>query len=53
MVSWLFARGLAKLWLSTDANMRAQRFYEAKAWQFKGILADGEAMYELYNPQAP
>ena len=53
MVAWLFARGLAKLWLTTDPNTRAQRFYEAAGWQFKGILADGEAMYELYNPKAP
>jgi GNAT superfamily N-acetyltransferase len=53
MVSWLFSRGLAKLWLSTDPGTRAQRFYEAADWQFKGNLADGQALYELHLPNAP
>ncbi len=53
MVSWLFSRGLAKLWLSTDPNTRAQRFYEAAGWQFTGMVASGEARYELRNPKAP
>jgi ribosomal protein S18 acetylase RimI-like enzyme len=53
MVSWLFSRGLAKLWLSTESGTRAQRFYEAADWQFKGNLADGQAMYELHLPKAP
>jgi GNAT superfamily N-acetyltransferase len=53
MVSWLFSRGLAKLWLGTDPNTRAQRFYEAAGWQFKGIVANGEARYELHKPKTP
>jgi GNAT superfamily N-acetyltransferase len=51
MISWLFSRGLTRLWLSTDPNTRAQRFYEASGWQFMGMLADGEALYELRNPK--
>jgi GNAT superfamily N-acetyltransferase len=50
MVSWLFSRGLARLWLSTDPNTRAQRFYEAAGWHFMSMRADGEALYELRNP---
>ena len=53
MVSWLFSRGLAKLWLGTDPNTPAQRFYEASGWQFKGMVANGEARYELHSPKAP
>lgn len=49
MVSWLFARGLTKLYLSTGPNTRAERFYRAAGWQFRRILANGEALYELDN----
>jgi GNAT superfamily N-acetyltransferase len=53
MVSWLFARGLTKLYLSTAPNTRAARFYDAAGWQFRRILANGEALYELVDPSAP
>jgi GNAT superfamily N-acetyltransferase len=47
MTAWLFEAGLKRLWLSTDPNTRAQRFYEASGWQFVRMLPDGEALYEL------
>ncbi len=47
MVAWLFARGLERLWLSTEPDTRAQRFYEAAGWQRAGTLANGELLYEL------
>ena len=50
MVSWLFSRGLPKLWLSTAPGTRAQRFYEAAGWQLKSVLPQGEVLYELPNP---
>ena len=53
MVSWLFSRGLAKLWLSTTPNTPAQHFYEAAGWQLKCSLPSGESMYELHVPKAP
>ena len=53
MVAWLFSRGHARLWLSTDPNTRAQRFYETAGWRFQGVLPGGEALYELSNPSAP
>ena len=52
MVSWLFAEGLERLWLSTEPDTRAQRFYEQAGWQFVGRLPDGEVMYELIKPAA-
>lgn len=51
-VAWLFAQGLTRLWLSTEPNTRAQRFYEAAGWQCHGIVEHGEALYELLNAEA-
>lgn len=53
MIRWLFSRGLKRLWLSTQANTRAQQFYEAAGWLNTGILADGEASFERFNPDRP
>lgn len=47
MVTWLFAQGLERLWLSTDPGTRAQRFYEAAGWRCIGKTKWGEAGYEL------
>lgn len=52
MVEWLFSCGLKRLWLSTATHTRAQRFYEAAGWLSTGILANGEASYELPRPAA-
>ena len=50
MVEWLFSRGLTQLWLSTGPQTRAQHFYESAGWQFRRILENGEALYELCPP---
>ena len=52
MTQWLFAEGLPHLWLSTDPNTRAQRFYERAGWVFTGVLPDGEFRYELHRDDA-
>lgn len=52
-VSWLFSRALERLWLTTDPRTRAQLFYESAGWQYTGMVANGEAQYELRNPNAP
>jgi GNAT superfamily N-acetyltransferase len=52
MTEWLFAEGLPSLWLSTDPNTRAQRFYERAGWLFTGVLPDGEFRYELHRDGA-
>jgi GNAT superfamily N-acetyltransferase len=49
MVGWLFSRGLGRLWLGTQPNTRAQRFYEAAGWTYAGMLQSGEAGFELYS----
>ena len=50
MVSWLFAQSqprLPCLTLGTEANTRAQRFYEAAGWRRSGPGGRGEVAYEL------
>lgn len=53
MIASLFSSGLARLWLSTSPDTRAQRFYEAAGLRHLGTVAGGEALYELQNPSAP
>jgi len=49
MVEWLFGQAVPRLWLSTEPNTRAQRFYERAGWSYLGMLPSGEAHYELHN----
>ena len=46
---WLFERGAASITLSTDADTRADRFYEGQGWQRGEIKPDGEVCYRLYK----
>ncbi len=52
MIEWLFSLGLRRLTLGTAPATRAQRFYEAAGWRYTGTHQNGEAMYELINPNA-
>lgn len=47
MVAWLWSRGLRRLWLSTEPNTRAERFYLAAGWLPTGPLPSGEVGFEL------
>ena len=47
MVAWLRSRGLERLWLTTEAGTRAQRFYEAAGWQADGRTKGGSIRYIL------
>jgi hypothetical protein len=40
------------LWLSTERDTRAQRFYEAAGWHCLGLTANGEMLFELHKPGA-
>ena len=46
MIDWLWSQGLTRLWLTTEAETRAQRFYEAAGWQLIGVTDRGELRYE-------
>ena len=47
MVQWLFAQGLRRLTLGTEAQTRAHRFYEAAGWRRTGPGKRGEVAFEL------
>ena len=49
MVAWLFAQGCPRIWLGTDPDTRAQRFYAAAGWRFCRVLPDGEHYHELHR----
>lgn len=42
MVSWSFAAGQPKLWLTTDPGTRAEAFYRKAGWVETGIEQNGE-----------
>jgi GNAT superfamily N-acetyltransferase len=46
MVAWLWSRGLARLFLSTQPGTRAERFYERAGWRSCGLLSSGEMAFE-------
>lgn len=47
VVEWLFAAGADRIWLSTEANTRAERFYRAAGWVAVGTQPNGEIRFEL------
>ena len=51
MVSWLWEQGVPKLWLTTDPDTRAQRFYEAAGWSVVGFTSGGQVLLELRDSQ--
>lgn len=57
IVSWLWSRGLDRLWLTTEPGTRAERFYEAAGWRLVERTKDGELLYEMCRvaarPAAP
>lgn len=46
MVNWLWSQGHERLWLTTEPNTRAERFYIAQGWNPCGIV-HGELRLEL------
>jgi GNAT superfamily N-acetyltransferase len=47
MVQWLFSRSAEPLWLCTEPNTRAERFYAKAGWQTRGAGRNGEVRFEL------
>ena len=44
---WLFDMGASSISLNTDANTRADRFYESQGWKRGETKSDGEVNYRL------
>ena len=49
-VDWLWSRGAACIWLSTDPGTRAERFYRDRGWRETAVLPSGEVRLELQRP---
>lgn len=47
MVTWSFAAGQSRLWLSTGPGTRAEAFYRKAGWIETGIEQNGEIRFEL------
>lgn len=51
MVAWLWSRGLARLWLTTEAGTRAARFYARAGWRAVPGAESGEQRFEMERPR--
>lgn len=50
--AWMFAEGLASIWLTTSPGTRAERLYQRRGWIKQGMKPSGEAEYHLRKPTA-
>lgn len=50
-VTWLWSRGLEKIWLNTEPGTRAQGFYRSLGWTQVGATEDGEVLFERLRPR--
>jgi GNAT superfamily N-acetyltransferase len=47
MMEWFFAAGVDDVWLGTDPNTRAERFYRKAGWMPTGSRPNGEIRFEM------
>src|ERR1700730_11649203 len=47
MMDWFFTAGVPVVWLSTDPNTRAERFYRRAGWTENGTTTNGEILFEM------
>ena len=52
MVEWLFEKSREPVWLGTEPNTRAERFYTAAGWRRAGVQPNGEVRFERDQPLA-
>lgn len=50
MIAWLWERGHHRLWLTTEPDTRAERFYRKAGWACVGATPGGEIRFELKKP---
>jgi GNAT superfamily N-acetyltransferase len=50
MLDWLFDSGAERVWLSTDPDTRAERFYRRAGWAAVGEQSGGEVRFEISRP---
>jgi len=51
-VDWLWLRGATRIWLSTDPDTRAARFYRDRGWYETAVLPSGEVRLEIERPSS-
>ena len=51
MLDFYFAKTDQPLYLGTDANTRAERFYRLQGWREVGLYANGEVKFEMSTEQ--
>jgi GNAT superfamily N-acetyltransferase len=47
MLNWYFDQQKEKVWLSTDSNTRAEKFYALQGWRQAGLYGKGETKFEM------
>lgn len=47
MMDWYFTQTKETVWLSTDPNSRAEKFYRLNGWTAIGIHGKGEVKFEM------
>lgn len=47
MMEWYFLHTQEKIWLGTDPNSRAYRFYKMQGWKEVGVHGKGEIKFEM------
>jgi GNAT superfamily N-acetyltransferase len=50
VVTWLWSLGHKRIWLTTAAGTRAERFYLSQGWQSCGTVPGGDIRLELGGP---
>ena len=53
MVEWLFGMAPSTIWLTTEPNTRAERFYRAAGWSRICLEANGEVRFEMTKVAPP
>lgn len=50
VVAWLWSLGHQRIWLTTAAGTRAERFYLSRGWRPCGTVPGGDVRLELGQP---
>ena len=51
MLDWYFSQTEKTVWLSTEPNSRAEKFYRISGWSETGIYGKGEIKFEMTAAQ--
>jgi hypothetical protein len=47
MMDWYFVQTKEKIWLGTDPQSRAEKFYRMQGWKETGTHGKGEIKFEM------